>query len=114
MDKVYAKIILDSAQIPQCRHIVAHRHILNENPDKYKKEVVTEFNFEIDIDTTEEEQNKIIKRKTIDIKPMDEEEAILQMELLGHEFFMYKDADTGKAAVVYKRKDKDYGLLSEE
>lgn len=45
MDKVYAKIILDSAQIPQCRHIVAHRHILNENPDKYKKEVAEKLGY---------------------------------------------------------------------
>ena len=60
------------------------------------------------------EDKKIVKRKSVEVKPMNEEEAILQMELLGHDFFMYKDADTGKAAVVYKRKDKDYGLLSEE
>jgi putative sigma-54 modulation protein len=45
---------------------------------------------------------------------MDEDEAILQMELLGHDFFMYHDSETGKAAVVYRRKDKDYGLITEE
>ena len=42
------------------------------------------------------------------------EEAILQMELLGHQFYMYKDAETNKPAVVYKRNDEDYGLLETE
>ena len=60
------------------------------------------------------EERKIVKRKTVEVKPMNEEEAILQMELLGHDFFMYKDSETGKASVIYKRKDKDYGILSAE
>lgn len=42
---------------------------------------------------------------------MDEEEAILQMEMLGHQFFVYLDANTGTVNVLYKRKDGDYGLL---
>lgn len=73
-----------------------------------------EFNFsEIE---TEEEKNtsKIVKRKTIEVKPMNEEEAILQMELLGHEFYMYKDEETGLPAVVYKRKDGNYGIIESE
>ena len=75
-----------------------------------------DFNFEmIDFDKEEEkEENKIVKRKTIEVKPMDEEEAILQMELLGHQFYMYKDADTNKPAVVYKRKDGNYGVIESE
>ena len=60
------------------------------------------------------EEKKITRRKTVEVKPMNEEEAILQMELLGHDFFMYKDADTDKPAVVYKRKDKDYGIINAE
>ena len=60
------------------------------------------------------EEKKITRRKTVEVKPMNEEEAILQMELLGHDFFMYKDADTDKPAVVYKRKDKDYGVITAE
>ena len=54
---------------------------------------------------------KIVKRKTIEVKPMNEEEAILQMELLGHQFYMYKDSETGKCAVLYKRKDGNYGII---
>lgn len=45
---------------------------------------------------------------------MDEEEAILQMELLGHEFYLYKDIETGEPAVIYKRKDGDYGIIEAE
>ena len=66
-----------------------------------------DFNFDsIVVEKKEEkDQNKVVKRKVIEVKPMSEEEAIIQMELLGHEFFMYKDSETMEAAVVYKRKD---------
>lgn len=80
----------------------------NSIDNKYK-----EFNFEYIIpeeeETTEDEQ--IVKRKNIEMKPMDEEEAILQMNLLGHEFFVYKDINTNKVCVLYKRKDGHYGLI---
>ncbi|MBR4618175.1 MAG: ribosome-associated translation inhibitor RaiA [Bacilli bacterium] len=68
---------------------------------------------EIIIEDTEVEEDKenIIKRKKIEIKPMNEEEAILQMELLGHEFYMYMDSEKDKHCVVYKRKDGGYGIL---
>ncbi len=58
-----------------------------------------------------EENDKIIKHKKIEVKPMNEEEAVLQMELLGHEFYMYLDSDKDKYCVVYKRKDGGYGVL---
>ena len=45
---------------------------------------------------------------------MNEEEAILQMELLGHQFYMYKDSETNKPAVVYKRNDSNYGVIESE
>ena len=80
--------------------------------DKYKKETITEFNFELNIEEDLEEPNKIIKRKTIDIKPMDEEEAILQMELLNHDFFMFKNVDEECISVIYKRKDGEYGIIN--
>ncbi len=60
------------------------------------------------------EEKKIVKRKTVEVKPMDEEEAILQMELLGHQFYMYKDSNTNKTAVVYQRKDGNYGVIESE
>lgn len=67
----------------------------------------------LDHEISEEEQNTdvIVRRKVIEDKPMDEEEAILQMELLGHEFFVFKNIDTNQVNVLYKRKDKDYGIL---
>lgn len=71
-----------------------------------------EFNFDYEITKDEEEENDIIvKRKNIEMKPMDEEEAVLQMNLLGHEFFVYKDMNTNKVCVLYKRKDGNYGLI---
>lgn len=79
-----------------------------------KKPSKVDFILDFDLDDNEENKNKIVKRKTVELKPMDEEEAILQMELLGHEFFMYKDSETMEIAVVYKRKDGNYGVLESE
>ncbi|NLV47216.1 MAG: ribosome-associated translation inhibitor RaiA [Clostridiaceae bacterium] len=58
-----------------------------------------------------EEEFRIIKRKSFNIEPMDAEEAILQMEMLGHSFLLYLDMDSDKVCVVYKRKDGNYGLI---
>ena len=59
----------------------------------------------------EEEQFKIVKRKEVEAKPMSEEEAILQMELIGHDFYLFKNQDTMKPTLVYKRKDNQYGII---
>ena len=69
------------------------------------------------IDTNEEEDeedSKVVKTKSFDVKPMSSEEAILQMELLGHNFFVYQDWKTSKVNVVYKGKDGNYGLIEPE
>jgi len=63
---------------------------------------------------TEEDEIKIIKTKKFAVKPMDAEEACLQMELLGHDFFVFRDAYTDEVNVVYKRKDGNYGLIEPE
>ena len=74
-----------------------------------------DFNFDkIVIEDEQEEEHQIVKRKKVEVKPMDEEEAILQMELLGHQFYMYKDSETNKATVIYKRSDGNYGLIESE
>ena len=53
----------------------------------------------------------IVRKKEIHVKPMSAEEAILQMELLGHNFFVYLDADDMQVRVVYRRKKGDYGQI---
>ena len=71
-----------------------------------------EFNFDYDLAAEEEEEEgTIVKRKKLEMKPMDEEEAILEMNLLGHEFFVYKDMHTDHINVLYRRKDGNYGLI---
>ena len=67
-----------------------------------------------DDDEYEEESEFVIRTKSFPFKPMSAEEAILQMNLLGHAFFAFTDSETNSAAVVYKRKDGDYGLIIEE
>ena len=105
---LYAAIDLVTDKLE--RQIRKNKTRLNkQNVDnKYK-----EFNF--DYDLTEEDSSSedevIVKRKKLEMKPMDEEEAILEMNLLGHEFFVYKDMHTDNINVLYKRKDGNYGLI---
>ena len=64
---------------------------------------------------TDEEEYKIVRSKKFPIKPMTVDEAVLQMELVGHTFFAFKDVDQdGRFSVVYKRNDGDYGLIEDE
>ena len=69
------------------------------------------FSFIPEEDEEYVETNQVVKRKTIEKKPMSEEEAILQMELLDHDFFLYNDVDQECFAVLYKRKDGNYGII---
>ncbi|NLW23550.1 MAG: ribosome-associated translation inhibitor RaiA [Tissierellia bacterium] len=62
----------------------------------------------------EEEGPKIVRTKRFDMKPMDVEEAILQMELLRHNFFVFMNAESDDINVIYKRKDGNYGLIEPE
>lgn len=64
--------------------------------------------------TTTEDEIKIVKTKKFGIKPMDPEEACVQMELLGHSFYVFQNADTEEVNVVYKRKGSTYGLIEPE
>lgn len=67
-----------------------------------------------EVEEVEETKGKIVRTKTFAVKPMSSEEAVLQMELLGHNFFVYQDTDTNNISVLYKRKDGNYGLLDPE
>ena len=62
----------------------------------------------------DEEEDVLVKAKTITPKPMDMEEAIMQMELIGHSFFVYRDTETDAISIVYRRNDGDYGLIETE
>ena len=64
---------------------------------------------------SDDEEYNIVRTKRFPIKPMTVDEAVLQMELVGHTFFAFKDVDQdGRFAVVYKRNDGDYGLIEDE
>ena len=64
-------------------------------------------------ETVEEDESvlEIVRTKRVDLKPMDSEEAVLQMNMLGHNFFIYQDAETNETHIVYRRKDGKYGLI---
>ncbi|NLY67761.1 MAG: ribosome-associated translation inhibitor RaiA, partial [Tissierellia bacterium] len=62
----------------------------------------------------EKERPRIVRTKRFAMKPMSAEEAVLQMELLGHNFFVFRNAESEEVSVVYKRKDGNYGLIEPE
>lgn len=65
-------------------------------------------------DSYEDEEIRIVKTKRFAMKPMDPEEACIQMELLGHSFYVFLNAETDEVNVVYKRKNNTYGLIEPE
>lgn len=91
------------------RQIVRHRTKLEKNlkVDAFV-EPVPEYSDE------EEEGPRVVKVKRFSIKPMSEEEAILQMELVGHSFFVFMNAETNDINVLYKRNDGNLGLIEPE
>ena len=105
---LYAAIDLVTDKLE--RQIRKNKTRLNkQNTDNKFKEL--NFDYEVPEDEETSENEVIVKRKKLEMKPMDEEEAILEMNLLGHEFFVYKDMHTDQINVLYKRKDGNYGLI---
>lgn len=102
---LYTAIDLVSEKLE--RQIRKNKTRMHHRNTKEIKDIFVEF----EVSTEEEEETQIVKRKTIDTKPMDEEEAILQMNLLGHDFFVFKNSATEGISVVYKRKDSNYGII---
>ncbi len=95
--------------------------IIERQLKKYKNKLVDKkqgggsFRQEfIEKDYMDEEEVKIIRTKKFDIKPMYPEDACVQMELLGHSFFVFCNAETDQVNVVYKRKGNTYGLIEPE
>ncbi len=78
---------------------------------RYRDAVDHDFALDFEIDDSELSNEEVVKVKKLDIKPMDVDEAILQMELLGHDFYVFFDVDIDGISVVYKRNDGAYGLL---
>ena len=80
-----------------------------------KKQTASSFSkLFVENDYMDDEEIKIVRTKKFDIKPMYPEDACIQMELLGHNFYVFHNAETGQVNVVYKRKGDTYGLIEPE
>lgn len=89
---------------------------LRKNKTKLEKKMKKEYVETVAFDQIAEmpadnDEIKIVRTKKIESKPMSPEEAVLQMELIGHAFFIFTNCDTGEKNVVYRRKKGDYGLI---
>lgn len=107
-DDLYSAIDLVTDKLE--RQIRKNKTRLSKQNKCYKD---LNLNFDIEENDIKDESIKynIVKRKTLEMKPMDEEEAILEMNLLGHDFFVYKDMHSDNICILYKRKDGEYGIL---
>jgi len=95
--------------------------VLERQLRKYKNKIVDQKQSAMALsqvfleeESTEEDEIKIVRSKRFAMKPMDVEEACVQMELLGHDFFVFRNAETDEVNVVYKRKGNTYGLIEPE
>ena len=87
---------------------------IRKNKTRMKKKVskdLIDFKVDFKIEKDEDEKGKIIRRKVVETKPMNEEEAILQMNLLGHDFFVFTNEATNEFNILYRRKDGNYGII---
>ncbi len=101
IDKVSAKL---ERQARRFKEKVVDRHAGKTAP-------APEVAAEAGVVEAVEPERIVVKKKTVDLKPMSEEEAILQLELLGHDFFLFASDETGATNVLYRRRDGDYGML---
>ena len=103
-------LAMDKALAKMERQIRKHRTKLGKN----LREEIPDVPEYIEEDLAEEQERKIVKRKTFPVRPMSVEDAIIEMELLGHNFFAFVNIDTERTNVLYLRKDGDLGLLEPE
>ncbi|MDD6328792.1 MAG: ribosome-associated translation inhibitor RaiA [Eubacteriales bacterium] len=95
--------------------------VIERQVTRYKKKIVDkeqnasyiQSDF-FDVDEDDDEEVKIIRSKRFAVKPMYPEDACVQMELLGHSFYVFRNAETDEVNVVYKRKGNTYGLIEPE
>ena len=103
-------LAIDKALAKMERQIRKHRTKLGKN----LREEIPDVPEYIEEDQAEESERKLVKRKTFPVRPMSVEDAIIEMELLGHNFFAFVNIDTERTNVLYLRKDGDLGLLEPE
>lgn len=101
---------LDEA-LDSCIDVLIRR--IRKNKTKVEKRTKYNAGFLPDIgdEEKEEEEFKVVRTKSFFLKPQSVEEAILQMNMLGHNFYWFTNADTEESNIVYRRKDGGYGLL---
>jgi len=88
---------------------------IRKNKTKMRKKFKDVLQYEMLQDRKiEENKSQIVKRKSLELRPMDEEEAALQMELVDHDFFIFKNIKTDGISVLYKRKGGSYGIIDVE
>ena len=106
---------VDAAVTSMERQLRKHKTRLEKRlrQDAFERTVAEEVSTFVP-DVVEESEYEVVRTKKFAIKPMTVDEAILQMNLLGHTFFAFKDEGTGAFAVVYKRNDGGYGLIEDE
>ncbi|QUI24953.1 ribosome-associated translation inhibitor RaiA [Vallitalea pronyensis] len=95
------------------RQLLRHKNKLitkHRNAGTFKTDFVTETNSEDFEDTTID----VVRTKRFEMKPMNVQEACMEMDLLGHNFFVFRNGDTDEVNVVYKRKQGNYGLIEPE
>ena len=109
---MYASIdnVLDKLEKQIIRHRTRLEKNLRQGAFRYDEPL---FGGSYD-DVEEEEPRRIVRVKRFNIKPMSEEEAMLQLEMLGHSFYVFINAETNDMNVLYKRKDGNYGLIEPE
>lgn len=110
-DNLYVSI--DQALAKLEKQIHKHRTKLGKRlrEDAFQ---TAELEFTEELDTGEEEKRKIVRTKAFPVRPMSVDDAVLQMELLGHSFFVFINAETDRTNVLYLRKDGNLGLMEPE
>lgn len=107
-EDMYASIDMVEETIE--RQLIKYKNKLVDKKKAYHDNFTADY-IETDYEDDDEDKVKIVRTKSFGVKPMDAEEACVQMELLGHNFFVFLNADTDEVNVVYKRKGGSYGLI---
>lgn len=115
-DDLYAGIDLINSKLE--RQVRKYKTRVNrKNRNRHDQEAFASLPEENEVPSLQDEEDnddsdiEIIRSKNFSLKPMDSEEAVLQMDLLGHDFFIFTDRETDSTSIVYKRKDGKYGLI---